>query len=163
MLRHEVFREEKEQGTVATEVGLGNKRSRKAVSRETALEIAAICGRHFLKLRHLHYGYWTDGLEVDIANLRRAQENYVEFLISHIPESVETILDVGCGTGQIARELLGTGFEVDCVSPCSYLGKRARELLEGKGDIFECRYEDLRTESSGVLDYEDATGMWERF
>ncbi len=47
----------------------------------------------FLKLNHLHYGYWTDGLKVDIANVHIAQENYANFLISHIPKSAKKILD----------------------------------------------------------------------
>ena len=55
------------------------KKDKKTVSREIGVEIAAICGKYFLKLDHLHYGYWTDGLEVDIANVHIAQENYADF------------------------------------------------------------------------------------
>lgn len=122
------------------------KKSQKDLSREVGLEIGSICGKYFLKLEHLHYGYWTSDLEVDITNLHIAQENYVKFLISHIPDGAKTILDVGCGTGEIARELLNMGYQVDCVSPSSFLAGKTRELLGERSNIFECRYEKLDTE-----------------
>jgi len=120
-------------------------KSRKAVSRNVGVEIGAICSKYFLKSQHLHYGYWTSDLEVDIANLRIAQENYAGFLISHIPSDVKSILDVGCGSGQIAKMLLDAGYQVDCVSPSSYLSNQARQLLGARSIIFECFYEELET------------------
>lgn len=119
----------------------------RTVSRDIGIAIATICGKHFLKLEHLHYGYWTKDLEVDIANLRIAQENYVNFLISHIPDNIETILDVGCGAGQIAKKLVDMGYQVDCVSPSPFLSERVRALLGDTSHIFECRYEQLETEN----------------
>jgi len=50
------------------------KHKRKVSSREVGLKIGWICGEYFLKLDHLHYGYWPDDLDVDITNLRRAQD-----------------------------------------------------------------------------------------
>ncbi|MBN1456236.1 MAG: class I SAM-dependent methyltransferase [Sedimentisphaerales bacterium] len=123
------------------------KKDKKKVSREIGLEIGSICGKYFLKLDHLHYGYWTDGLEVDITNVHIAQENYANFLISHIPESAKKILDVGCGTGQIAKKLIVMGYKVDCVSPSHFLAGQARELLGNSSQIFECSYEQLQTEN----------------
>jgi SAM-dependent methyltransferase len=114
-------------------------------SRNLGLEVAAICGKHFLKLEHLHYGYWANGLEIDIANLYIAQKNYTNFLVSHIPDGVKTILDVGCGTGQTAKELTGMGYSVDCVSPSSFLSERARSLLGESSRIFTCPFEKLET------------------
>jgi len=122
-------------------------KDKRRVSREIGVEIGAICSKYFLKSQHLHYGYWTSGLEVDIANLRIAQENYAKFLISHIPEGVSRILDVGCGSGQTAKILLDLGYQVDCVSPNPYLSKEARQLLGAKSHIFECFYEELETEN----------------
>jgi SAM-dependent methyltransferase len=121
------------------------KKTKKTISRELGLEIGSICGRYFLKLKHLHYGYWTNGLEVDVWNLHIAQDEYVKFIISHIPNGVKTILDVGCGTGEIAETLLNKGYHVDCVSPCPFLEKRASELLGDRTHIFECFYEDMQT------------------
>lgn len=122
-------------------------KDKKIVSREIGVEIASICSKYFLKSQHLHYGYWTSDLEVDITNLGIAQKNYAKFLISHIPDGVSRILDVGCGSGQIAKILLNLGYQVDCVSPSPYLSKQARQLLGAKSHIFECFYEELETEN----------------
>jgi len=120
-------------------------KAKKTDSREVGLEIGAICGKYFLKSQHLHYGYWTGDLEVDIANLSIAQENYAKFLISHIPDGVKTILDVGCGTGEMAKKLVDMGYQVDCVSPSPFLTKRACEVLGNRSHIFDCYYEELQT------------------
>jgi len=122
-------------------------RDKKRISRDLGLELASLCGRYFLKSQHLHYGYWTADLKVDIANLSLAQENYVGFLISHIPDGVKKILDVGCGTGELARHLIDLGYQVDCVSPSPYLVEQARKLLENKCHIYECFYEEMQTEN----------------
>jgi SAM-dependent methyltransferase len=122
-------------------------RTKRKVSREIGLELASLCSKYFLKSEHLHYGYWTGDLQVDVANLHVAQENYVNFLISHIPDGVRKILDVGCGTGQIARKLVDVGYQVDCVSPSPFLSNQARELLGSASCIFECVYEQLQTEN----------------
>ena len=123
------------------------KKDKKTVSREIGLEIASICGRHFLKLGHLHYGYWPKDLEVDISNLWIAQENYTNFLNSHIPQRVEKILDVGCGTGHVARKLVDAGYHVDCVSPSPFFAKQTRDLLGNESEVFESYYEQLQTEN----------------
>jgi len=122
-------------------------KAQKRVSHEVGLEIGAICGKYFLKSQHLHYGYWTSDLEVNIANLHIAQDNYTEFLVSHIPDGVKTILDVGCGFGETTKKLIDMGYQVDCVSPSPFLSKQARELLGNTSHIFECFYEQLQTEN----------------
>lgn len=122
------------------------KHKRKVSSREVGLKIGWICGEYFLKLDHLHYGYWPDDLDVDIVNLRLAQETYVEFLISHIPGGIKTILDVGCGAGRVALKLISMGYEVDCVSPGTYLTEQARKSVGEKSHIFNCRYQDMETD-----------------
>jgi len=122
------------------------KHKRKVSSREVGLKIGWICGEYFLKLDHLHYGYWPDDLDVDIANLRLAQEKYVEFLVAHLPEGVKTILDVGCGAGRVARRLISMGYEVDCVSPSTYLTEQVRKSIGDKGHIFNCKYQDMETD-----------------
>lgn len=121
-------------------------KDKKTVSREIGLEIATICGRHFLKVEHLHYGYWTKGLAVELANLPAAQKNYTDFLIFNIPDGVKSILDVGCGMGHTAQILTEAGYAVDCVSPSAFLAQQARTLLQGKCEIFECFYEHLQTD-----------------
>jgi len=127
--------------------GIRKKRDKKTFSRETGLEIAALCGKHFLKLKHLHYGYWNENLKVDISNLNTAQEEYTNFLISQIPNNVKKILDVGCGTGQTARKLADMEYEVDCVCPSAFFAENVRELLGNGSEVFECNYEQLQTEN----------------
>jgi 2-polyprenyl-3-methyl-5-hydroxy-6-metoxy-1,4-benzoquinol methylase len=149
------------------------KKTKKDISRELGLEAGSICGKYFLKLEHLHYGYWTGDIEIDIANLHIAQDEYAKFVISHIPDGVKTILDVGCGTGQIAKKLLDMGYQVDCVSPCPFLKKQASELLGNRSYVFECFYENLQTvnrydmvlfcESFQYIDMEQALSNTNKF
>jgi SAM-dependent methyltransferase len=122
------------------------RKNNKKDSKELGLEIGAMCGRHFFKIEHLHYGLWTNGLDVDVSNLNTAQEKYTEYLLSRIPAGVRTILDVGCGAGKNARRLLDMGYNVDCVSPSSFLSKRTSELLGEASTVFTCIYEKLRTD-----------------
>ncbi|MHC4123000.1 MAG: class I SAM-dependent methyltransferase [Planctomycetota bacterium] len=122
-------------------------RIRKSASREIGLELGCLYNKYFLKSEHLHYGYWTSDIEVDIMNLHIAQENYVKLLISHIPDGVRKILDVGCGTGGVAKRLIAEGYQVDCVSPSPFLSKHAHELLKDTSHIFENFYEKLETEN----------------
>ncbi len=105
-----------------------------------------MCGRHFFGVEHLHYGLWTNGLDVDVSNLHIAQEKYTEYLLGHIPAEVKTILDVGCGAGKNARRLLDKGYKVDCVSPSSFLSERAGQLLGPASTVFTCTYEQLQTD-----------------
>ncbi len=122
------------------------KKLTKISSRDLGLEFAAVCGRYFLGLEHLHYGYWPEGLEVNINNLRAAQENYTNFLVSHIPPGVRTILDVGCGAGQTSKRLVDMGYKVACVSPSPVLSSRVKQLLGDEGRVFECPFEKLVTD-----------------
>jgi SAM-dependent methyltransferase len=121
------------------------KKSKKEVSREIGLEVGSLYGKYFLKLDHLHYGYWNGGIELDITNLHKAQDKYAQLVLSHIPDGVKTILDVGCGTGQISKMLIDAGYSVDCVSPSDYMNKHIRALLGDKSHIFECPYEEIET------------------
>ena len=119
--------------------------NKKELSREIGLEFGALFGKHFLKLEHLNYGYWTDDLPVDITNLHIAQNDYAKHLISKIPHGVQSILDVGCGLGGLAKMLLDAGYRVDCVVPSPFLAEKAGELLGDQCSIYECCYEKLHT------------------
>jgi SAM-dependent methyltransferase len=119
------------------------KRKRKIDSREVGLEIGLLACNFLLKLEHLHYGYFKDGLVADISNLKKAQENYAEMLFSHIPGGTRTILDVGCGSGKMAQQLVLRGYEVDCVSPGQRLTNFAKKLTGDKVRFYQCKFEDL--------------------
>jgi len=115
-------------------------------SSEFGLALGFVVGHHFLGMQDLHYGYWPEGLAPVPQNLARAQANYTDFLMSHIPSGVKSVLDVGCGAGNTARKLLDRGFTVDCVSPNGVLTDVAKQVLAGRGDIFETRFQDLQTD-----------------
>lgn len=119
---------------------------KKLDSRDIGLQIASILGKYFLKTEHLHYGYWPDGLNVNILNLPLAQKHYSDFLLSHIPDNVKNILDVGCGTGENAKFLSENGFSIDGISPSHYQAEKAREKIPSESRIFECFYEDFKTD-----------------
>ena len=56
--------------------------------KEVGLDIGLAFARHFYKTDYLHYGYWTEALSVDPANVLEAQENYANLLLKHIPDGV---------------------------------------------------------------------------
>jgi SAM-dependent methyltransferase len=112
-------------------------------SKELGLAAGLVFARYFLKTQHLHYGYWTDDLEVDLENLRVAQDRYCDYIVSNIPDSVKTILDIGCGTGVLSAMLLNEEYIVESVSPSPYLTSCAREVLGSGGVIHECTFEEL--------------------
>lgn len=72
-----------------------------------------------LGLEHLHYGLW-DGEPLDLEGLQKAQRRYTETLLEWIPDGVESVLDVGCGSGATSRELRDRGFDVEGLSPDPY-------------------------------------------
>ncbi len=113
--------------------------------KEVGLDIGLAFAKHFYKTDYLHYGYWPEGLRVEPANVFEAQENYANLLLKHIPEGVSSVLDVGCGSGKFSEKLLEVGYTVDCVSPSPNLTKHVRERLGDRVEIFECRYEDVKT------------------
>jgi len=122
------------------------KKKYKIDSRELGLELGLRVYKFFLKSEYLHYGYFSDGLEADVANLKQAQENYAELIFSNIPEGTKTILDVGCGSGKTAEQLVARGYQVDCVSPGQILTDYAKNLLGDKVNFFQCRFEDIVTD-----------------
>lgn len=70
-----------------------------------------------LGLERLHYGIWLSDDELTIEKLKEAQIRYEDYLIENIPDSVNSILDVGCGMGSLARKLIGLGYHVEGLSP----------------------------------------------
>ncbi len=112
-------------------------------SREVGLVAGLNLFQFFLGTRDLHYGLWQDDLEVCIQNLPEAQKRYSDFLIGHIPGGVKRILDVGCGAGGLASELLARGYDVEGVSPSPLLSDAAREVAGGGFKIHQGRFEDI--------------------
>ena len=96
-------------------------------TKEIGLDISIVLAKYLLKTDHLHYGYWTDDLERNIFNIPKAQEKYSEFIISHIPDNISSILDV------------------DCVSPSDVFYSYTKERLQQNAEIFKSKFEDVQT------------------
>lgn len=81
-----------------------------------------------LKLKSLHYGYWEEPDELNIANVRKAQSRYTKTLVNFIPPNVKSVLDVGCGIGDLSKELASLGYNVTAISPDKNHGQFFNDL-----------------------------------
>ncbi len=124
----------------------------KVDSKEVGLVAGLNLFNFFLGTKDLHYGFWSDGLEVTIQNLPEAQKRYSEFLISHIPDDVKTILDVGCGAGGLASELISRGYQVQGVSPSPLLSEAAQNQAGDDFIIHPGRFEDVNFPANEKFD-----------
>ena len=115
----------------------------KVDSKEVGLVAGLNLFNFFLGTKDLHYGLWGDDLEVKVQNLPEAQKRYSDFLISHFPDDVKTILDVGCGAGGLATELLSRGYQVEGVSPSPLLSEAAQNQAGDDFKIHHGRFEDV--------------------
>jgi SAM-dependent methyltransferase len=91
----------------------------------------------------LHYGLWEPGERPNIPQLRQAQERYVELLLSLIPPAPRRLVDIGGGTGEMAKLLLDKGYVVDMVTPSHIQADIARDKLGHNGRVFETMFEDF--------------------
>jgi SAM-dependent methyltransferase len=75
---------------------------------------------------HLHLGYCDNPDEEFISNrdLRQAQENYLDLCMQAIPEEVQSVLDVGCGTGEMLKRLADNGLRVKGMVPDPLLAEK---------------------------------------
>jgi len=91
----------------------------------------------------LHYGLWGDDLPVTVQNMPQAQQRYSDFMIGHLPGDASSILDVGCGAGGLATELLSRGYQVQGVSPSPLLSEAAQQQAGADFKIHQGRFEDV--------------------
>ncbi len=108
------------------------------------MDLAHIFLRYFFETEYLHFGYW-DRLEPKFSNLKTAQITYADNLQKMIPAGVRTILEVGCGSGEMAKKLLAAGYQIDVVSPPSVMTSLAQEKLQDKVGFNECLFEDFES------------------
>ena len=60
-------------------------------SPEFGLALGLVVGRFALDMQDLHYGYWTDDLELTPQNIARAQARYTDELMADIPAGVRWV------------------------------------------------------------------------
>jgi SAM-dependent methyltransferase len=68
----------------------------------------------------------------------RHRPTYPEVLVDRACDGIgpgAEVLEIGCGTGQLTRSLLGRGLRVTAVEPGQQLIARARDRLNGGGDV----------------------------
>lgn len=122
------------------------KSNEKVSSKEVGLEVGLVISRFLYKTEHLHYGYWPDDLEIIPENVRKAQDLHSKLIIDSIPDDVETILDIGSGSGGLAEKLIKRGFNVHCVSPSDYLADAIEQKLGDKVRVYRSTCQDLELE-----------------
>ncbi len=115
-------------------------------SQEIGLEFGLLLGKNLLNSEQLHYGYWPDDLALKLMNLPKAQDNYMQLILSRFPKDVQTILDVGCGAGVFAKKLVHQGYTVSCITPSNILYSRALKRLGSNYPVFQGYFEDFRSE-----------------
>ncbi len=106
-------------------------------------DIALKLAHKMFGLEHLHYGYFDSTTPPLLENINKAQNTYVEKLLEVIPNSVKTILDVGCGTGGVAKKLVDKGYDVTCIAPDPYLVEKTLENTSGKVKTYTDLYENI--------------------
>ena len=122
---------------------MNKKNQNKVTSNEIGLEIGLVLSRFFFNTEHLHFGYWPDNLPLNIDNLKHAQDYHSDQIINSIPKNVDTILDVGSGSGGLAEKLIEKKFTVDCVSPSEYLSDAIEKKLINKVKVHRSTFENL--------------------
>ena len=106
-------------------------------------DIALRLAEKLLGLKHLHYGYFEPGTKADLASFPVAQQAYVDHLIGYIPATVKRILDVGCGSGGVAKALVEAGYEVVCLAPDPYLIEKTLEATDNRVTTLVDLYENI--------------------
>ncbi len=109
------------------------------------LDVGLLIGKFFMETEDLHYGYWPHDKTATAQNFAEAQQRHSQFIIDHIPEGVENILDVGSGSGNLAKKLISLGYHVDCVIPSEFLAERVKQKLDENSTIHICKFEAVET------------------
>lgn len=83
-------------------------------------------------LPHFHQGYWTP--DIDLEDMELAQKRYVEELTNLIPiKKGDTILEIGCGTGEtaiwLAQKFECTVYGIDIIEANIF---KAREAVQNQ-------------------------------
>lgn len=124
-------------------------------------ELGLLLAQQLLDVDDLHYGLWDADLPLSLANLATAQQRYSDLLLEAAAGVLNTaprqrVLDVGCGTGHLAEQMLARGWEVTAVSPSRVLADMTRQRLaafpSGQARLLEARFEELDSDDIGPFE-----------
>ena len=111
----------------------------------------------------LHYGFWDDPNAVEIKritlrDIKDAQLRYIDHLSSFIPESVESIIDVGCGIGGNTEFLIQKGYSLETLSPDDFQKSIIKKKFDNKIPFHHCTFEkfDHQKKYDLILESESA-------
>ena len=117
--------------------------AKKIDTKTEGLDLYVHVAKTFADSPWLHYGLWEPGERPNIPQLRMAQERYVDKLLSIIPPAPGRLIDIGGGTGEMAKVLLGKGYSVDMITPSALQAEVAAEKLGPNAGVFETKFEDF--------------------
>jgi SAM-dependent methyltransferase len=106
------------------------------------LDLELFVCTEILRLPALHYGWWEPGEPLTLDNARVAQQRYTSRLADLVPAGVHSVLDVGCGTGDLSRALASRGLQVTALSPDRNHGKFFGPVSPGV-EFVRSRFEDF--------------------
>ena len=112
-------------------------------SKVIGLDAGLLIGKFFMDTEELHYGYWPNDKTATAQNFSEAQERHSQLIIDNIPKGVKKILDVGSGSGSLAKKIVALGYQVDCVIPSEFLADKVQQKLDGSSKIHINKFEDL--------------------
>ena len=112
-------------------------------SKVIGLDVGLLIGKFFMDTEELHYGYWPDEKKATAQNFSQAQDRHSQLIIDNIPNNVKRILDVGSGSGSLAKKLIKLGYQVDCVIPREFLAEKVKVKLSDSSNIYINKFEDL--------------------
>ena len=112
-------------------------------SKVVGLDVGLLIGKFFMDTEELHYGYWPENKKATAQNFSEAQNRHSQLIINNIPNNVKRILDVGSGSGSLAKKLIKLGYEVDCVIPSEFLADKIKAKLDSSSNIYVNKFEDL--------------------
>ena len=98
---------------------------------------------HVLRLPSLHWGRWRTDETLSLENLRSAQERYTMGILDMIPKGVRTILDVGCGKGDVAKTLGERGYQVTAIAPIANYASYLKECELKNVSFEQVKFEDF--------------------
>ena len=127
--------------------------SKQNITEFDGLDLELFFCTEILKLNALHYGYWEEGEkpterdnELTLEGLRAGQQKYTDILIEAIPKNVKSILDVGCGIGDVSRALVKSEYDVTAISPDRNHAKYFEDHLS-KLTFLQTKFEDLNIDN----------------